>query len=225
MRAGQLIVFEGAEGAGKSTQHRLVAERLKAAGADVLALREPGGTPLGDAIRSLVLDSADSMEDEAEVLLFLASRAELVRREIDPALARGVVVLMDRFFLSTYAYQIHGRGLPEEAVRSANALATGGLTPDLTLIVDLPPSEGLARASARGGHDRIERSGDDFFSRVGSAFTLFASDDWQRTHPECGPIVRVDGQGTPGEVFERVSAALARNLPDRFAMTFGTGRA
>lgn len=218
MRAGHLIVFEGPEGAGKTTQQRLLAELLRRAGNEVLCLREPGGTPLGDAIRAILLDSAENMAPEAEALLFLASRAELVRREIDPALARGVVVLMDRFFLSTYAYQIHGRGLPENEVRSANALATGGLSPDITLVVDLPAETGLARASARSAHDRIERSGEEFHARVERAFVLFASADWQTAHPECGPIVRVDGRGTADQVLAHVTEVLARNLPDRFSM-------
>lgn len=218
MRAGHLIVFEGSEGAGKTTQQRLLSRRLGRAGIEVLCLREPGGTPLGDAIRAILLDSSDHMAHEAEALLFLASRAELVRREIDPALARGVVVLMDRFFLSTYAYQMHGRGLSESQVRSANALATGGLSPDLTLVLDLPAKAGLARVSARGAHDRIERSGEEFHGRVESAFALFASNDWQTAHPECGKIVQVDGRGTPDEILTRVTEALVRNLPDRFSV-------
>jgi len=218
MRTGQLIVFEGPEGAGKTTQLHLLTERLRASGVDVLALREPGGTALGDAVRALLLDSPGSISAAAEALLFMASRAELVRQEIDPALARGVVVIMDRFFLSTYAYQIVGRGLPEDEIRSANALATGGLVPDLTLVIDLPGMEGMARAASRGSHDRIERSGEEFHGRVEGAFARFSSSDWQAAHPECGPIVRVDGRGTPEVVHGRVADALARNLPDRFSM-------
>jgi dTMP kinase len=212
-----LIVLEGSEGAGKTTQLRLVAERLRAVGREVATLREPGGTPLGDSIRALLLDPAQHILPEAEVLLFLASRAQIVRTEIDPALARGVVVLMDRFFLSTYAYQIAGRGLDESAVRSANALATGGLVPDLTIILRLGATEGLARASLRSAHDRIERSGEEFHARVEQAFDLFADGDWQQSHPECGPIVVVDGRGAPEEVHERVLDALARKLPRLFA--------
>ncbi len=208
-----LIVLEGAEGVGKSTQLRLVAGRLRASGLDILTLREPGGTPLGDSIREILLDPAQEISPESEALLFLASRAQIVRTEIDPALARGVVVLMDRFFLSTYAYQIVGRGLDEGAIRSANALATRGLTPDLTVVLRLGAAEGLARASQRSGHDRIEGSGEAFHARVEKAFNLFADSDWQRSHPECGPIVIVDATGTPDEVHERVRDALARNLP------------
>ena len=211
-----LIVLEGAEGAGKSTQIRLLADRLESAGVSVLTLREPGGTPLGDAIREILLDPGRDVSPEAEALLFLASRAQIVRTEIDPALSRGVVVIMDRFFLSTYAYQVDGRGLDESGVRAANALATRGLVPDLTLVLELPAAEGLARASARSGHDRIEQSGADFYDRVENAFAGFASSDWQAAHPECGRIVTVDGRGSAEEVHTRIVETLARNLPARF---------
>jgi dTMP kinase len=211
-----LIVLEGAEGAGKTTQIGLLANRIERAGLNVLTLREPGGTPLGDAIRSLLLDPAQEISPEAEALLFLASRAQIVRTEIDPALSRGVVVIMDRFFLSTYAYQVAGRGLDESRIREANALATGGLVPDLTLVLQLPAAEGLARASERSGHDRIERSGADFHDRVENAFATFASSDWQEAHPECGTIVIVDGRGSTDDVHSRLVDALARNLPSRF---------
>src|SRR5665647_23507 len=182
MQAGRLIVLEGPEGAGKTTQLRLLADRLEASGRHVLTLREPGGTPLGDAIRTILLDSADEMTAEAEALLFMASRAEIVRLRIDPALRNGVIVLMDRFFLSTYAYQIAGRGLDERQIREANAIATGGRVPDLTIVIDVPPADGLTRAAARGQQDRMERSGDDFHSKVSSAFSLYTTDEWQRAH-------------------------------------------
>ena len=211
-------MFEGSEGAGKTTQLRLLAERLRSEGMDVLPLREPGGTSMGDAIRSLLLDPAQHISAQAEALLFMASRAQLVRDEIDPALDRGVVVLMDRFFLSTYAYQIDGRGLPEDQIRSANALATGGLIPDLTIILEMTATEGMERASARGKHDRIEQLGDEFHSRVERGFARYATGDWQKLHIEAGPIVSVDGRGDPSAVHSRVIMALAQNLPDRFQM-------
>jgi dTMP kinase len=216
VRTGRLIVLEGSEGAGKTTQLGMLAERLRSAGMEVHALREPGGTGLGDSIRGLLLDPAQHISPAAEALLFMASRAQLVRDEIDPALDRGVIVLMDRFFLSTYAYQIDGRGLPEDQIRAANALATGGLIPDLTIILEMTAIEGMERASARGGPDRIEQLGDEFHGRVERAFARFASGDWQKQHLEAGPIVPVDGRGDPTAVHERVVNALARNLPDRF---------
>ena len=210
---GLLIVFEGAEGAGKTTQVSLLARRFEASGTGVLVLREPGGTALGDSLRHILLDAPGSLEAPSEALLFMASRAELVRRRIDPALADGVIVLMDRFFLSTYAYQVAGRGLPEEEVRAANSLATHGLVPSLTMVVTVPAKEGLARATQRGAHDRIERSGAEFHDRVEKAFATFIRPDWQQAHPECGRIVPVDGTGPPDEVFARVISALAQNLP------------
>jgi dTMP kinase len=203
---GRLIVIEGAEGAGKTTQLRMLANRLKAAGVPIMTLREPGGTPLGDSIRSMLLHADQPVSPEAEALLFMASRAQIVSDEIDPALDRGVVVLMDRFFLSTYAYQVYGRGLDEALIRSANALATRGLTPDLTVVLEIPASEGLSRVSSRGAHDRIEKSGAEFHAQVEKAFSIFAGNDWQREHPECGRIVVVDGRGTPDEVHGRVMA-------------------
>jgi dTMP kinase len=216
MARGKLIVFEGAEGAGKTTQIRLIADRLTAAGIPVIAVREPGGTPVGDAIREIVLESDHHMNDAAEALLFMASRAELIGREVLPALAKGSVVLLDRFFLSTYAYQIVGRGLPEEEVRAANRLATGGLVPDLTLLLDVAPAEGLGRADARGKRDRIERSGDDFHDRVGNAFRRFVEPAWQHSHPECGPIKLIDGTGDEATVLKRVVSALASAFPQPF---------
>lgn len=218
MRAGTLIVFEGAEGAGKTTQIRLLADRLRGEGIESLSLREPGGTALGDSIRSILLDPAQNISPAAEALLFMASRAEIVAQQIDPALASGVVVLMDRFFLSTYAYQIYGRALPEPQIRSANALAAGGIVPDLTMVLEIPASEGLERAAVRGAHDRMEQSGDEFHDRVERAFAGFTAQAWQQSHQECGPIAGVDGRGDPAEVHARVLNTLARNLPERFSM-------
>ena len=220
MAPGRLIVFEGAEGVGKSTQLRRLAAALEARGVAHRVVREPGQTPAGDEIRRLLLDPASDLVPRAEALLFMASRAQLVERELRPALARGEIVLADRFFLSTYAYQAAGRGLPIDGVRAANALATDGLVPDLTLLLDFPVAEGLARASARGGHDRMERSGDDFHARVGAAFASFARPEWQRAHPEVGPVATVDARGGEADVFARVE----RELAGRWRETFGSLR-
>ncbi len=218
MRPGLLIVFEGSEGAGKTTQLGMIAERLASEGVDAVTLREPGGTPLGDAIRTLLLDPAEHISPAAEALLFMASRSQIVRDRIDPALDGGVVVLMDRFFLSTYAYQIDGRGLPEEQVRSANSLATSGLVPDLNIVLQVSAAEGMSRAAARGAHDRMEQSGDEFHSRVERAFARFAGGGWQKAHPECGPVVGVDGRGDANAVHVRVVEALAAHFPERLSM-------
>lgn len=197
---GRLIVLEGVEGAGKSTQLARLAGHLARAGVSHRTFREPGGTPLGDSIRALLLDPLSTISARAEALLFMASRAELVARELRPALAGGAVVLLDRFFLSTYAYQIAGRGIPERDVRSANMMATDGLVPDLTLLLTLPAEVGLARAAHRSGPDRMEQSGREFHARVERAFGEFATAAWQRTHAECGPIVSLDASGTAESV-------------------------
>ena len=215
--AGRLIVFEGAEGAGKTTQIRILAERLVRAGIPFVAVREPGGTPVGDEIRDIVLHQEQEITAATEALLFMSSRAELVAREIKPSLGKGNVVLVDRFFLSTYAYQIVGRGLPEPEVRAANRLATAGLVPDLTLLIDVHATHGFERADARGKRDKIERSGDDFHARVGDAFRQFADSAWQHSHPECGPIKLIDGTGDEATVQKRVVADLAASFPKPFA--------
>jgi dTMP kinase len=221
MAQGKLIVFEGAEGAGKTTQIRLLAERLGAAGISSIAVREPGGTPVGDAIREILLDPEQQITAATEALLFMSSRAELVAREIRPALGSGDVVLVDRFFLSTYAYQIVGRGLPEEDVRAANRLATGSLTPDLTLLLDISAEKGMERADSRGRRDRIEGTGDDFHRRVGNAFRKFVEPAWQRSHPECGPIKLIDGSGDEVAVLSRVLETLASAFPRTFGSIQG----
>lgn len=213
---GKLIVFEGAEGAGKSTQVRLLAERLATAGISCIALREPGGTPVGDSIREILLHKEHQITNATEALLFMASRAELTAREIVPSLNDGRVVLLDRFFLSTYAYQIFGRGVPEAETRAANRLATGGLVPDITLLLDVPAIEGLGRADARGARDRMERADDEFHQRVAGAFRQFADPRWQHSHQECGPIKLIDATGDEVAVEERVVAALVTAFPQLF---------
>lgn len=217
-----LIVLEGTEGVGKSTQVRRLHDLLSAAGRDVIAVREPGGTSVGDAIRALLLDSSHGLDARTEALLFMASRAQLVHEVIRPALEAGAVVLTDRFFLSTYAYQVAGRGLPEDDVRRANSLATGGLVPDLTILLDLPEGEGMRRAAKRSAHDRIERSGDAFHRRVREAFVRFTDPSWQVAHPECGLISLVDASGSEADVTARILEELAARWPRTFALAQGS---
>ena len=175
MSRGAFITLEGGEGCGKSTQIALLADRLTAAGADVLVTREPGGTPVGDRIRGLVLDVAHTgMASRTELLLYEASRAELVGAVIAPALARGAVVLCDRFADSSTAYQSYGRGLPLAEVLALNMLATGGLVPDLTLLLDLEPATGLARAAGAAAADRLESEELAFHERVRAGFLAIA---------------------------------------------------
>lgn len=216
---GLLVVFEGGEGSGKSTQLRRVSADLARREVQHVCLREPGGTPLGTEVRRVLLDRASDIVPRAEAMLFMASRAQLVEREIRPALERGDIVLLDRFFLSTYAYQVAGHGLPESEVRAANRFATGGLSPDLTLLLAFPVAEGLARAARRAAsHDRMEAMGEPFHRRVAAAFGTFADPSWQGNHPECGPIVPVDAEGVEELVTARVNAALHACWPGTFPL-------
>lgn len=211
---GRIIVFEGGEGSGKSTQLRRLSAALEQREVSHVCLREPGGTTIGSEVRRILLDRASDVAHRAEALLFMASRAQLVEREIRPALARGEVVLLDRFFLSTYAYQVGGHGLPEDEVRAANRFATGGLVPDLTLLLAFPVAEGLERAARRASaHDRMEAMGEPFHRRVSDAFASFTDPAWQAAHPECGPIVTIDAEGAESEVRARVGAALETRWP------------
>lgn len=223
MARGTLIVFEGAEGVGKTTQVQRLVSHLETLRHPTLHLREPGGTAVGEAIRSLLLAPDNALVPESEALLFMASRAQLVADRIRPALEQGITVVLDRFFLSTYAYQIAGRGLPEPDVRAANQLAVGGLIPDVTIFLDLPVGDGLSRATVRSERaaaqrDRMEQAGDAFHHRVDAAFRTFLTAAWQRQHPECGPIVRVDAGGGEDQVFQRIVQALATSRPETFSI-------
>ncbi|HKC48161.1 MAG TPA: dTMP kinase [Gemmatimonadales bacterium] len=168
---GAFIVLEGPEGAGKSTLVRALGARLLAEGFQALSVREPGGTPVAEAARKVALKSRHEMTARAELFLILAARADLVERVIRPALEAGQVVLADRFDLSTKAYQVAGRGLPADDVDAALRLATGGLVPDLTLVLDLPVEAGRERQRrARKVKDRFEREDDAFHERVRAAY-------------------------------------------------------
>jgi dTMP kinase len=210
---GRLIVFDGVEGAGKSTQLDRLAAHLERAGIRHRCFREPGGTVLGDEIRRVLLDPASRISARSEALLFMASRAELVARELRPGLAAGTIILLDRFFLSTYAYQAAGRGLPLGDVAAANRLATDGLVPDLTIVLRLDAAEGLARAARRGAHDRMEQAGQDFLHRVAHAFDEALDAAWQRQHPEVGPVQGLDASGTEDAVFARLLACVSPLMP------------
>jgi len=168
---GKLITLEGGEGAGKSTVLEAVRTQLVERGVDVLVTREPGGTPAGEAIRSVLLDAKlRGLCAETELLLMFASRAQLVREVVMPALAAGRWVLSDRFTDASFAYQGAGRGQPVERIADLERWAAAGVTPDLTLLLDLPVADGLRRANGRGAADRIEMENADFFERVRAAY-------------------------------------------------------
>ena len=178
---GLFITLEGPEGAGKSTNRDYIAAQLRAAGLDVVLTREPGGTPLAERIREVLLAPSDeAMDADAELLLMFAARAQHIARVIRPALQRGAVVICDRFTDATYAYQGGGRGLPEALIATLEAFVQQGLQPDLTLVFDLPVEIGLARATARGRLDRFEQEGRAFFEAVRSAYLARAATDTQR---------------------------------------------
>ena len=178
MKRGLFITFEGPEGSGKTTQTRLLAAWLREKGHDVLTTREPGGTRIGDAVRNVLLDPAHvEMRPETEILLFSAARAQLVGQLIRPHLARGGVVLCDRFADSTLAYQGYGRQLDLDTLRLITAFATGQLTPDLTICLDLPVIEGLQRKQGGdlGEWNRMEREQLEFHERVRQGFLALAA--------------------------------------------------
>ena len=192
--AGRFITFEGGEGCGKSTQIRLLADRLRAAGKEVLLTREPGGTALAEKIRTLVREESDDPPNSrAETLLFLASRAQVVEGVIRPALESGTWVLCDRFADSTFAYQGYGRGLDLDELSRINSFATGGLAPDRTILLNVSPEVSAKRMRAREaatntGADRMEKAGDDFHSRLRQGFLELAA-----AEPERFSVIQADG--------------------------------
>ena len=178
---GRLITLEGGEGAGKSTLLAGLFAHLQKRGIDVLQTREPGGTALGEAVRALVLDpSLRRIAPQTEALLMFAARAQLVREALRPALAAGQWVLCDRYADASYAYQGGGRGLDAGLIAQLEAIATEGLKPDLTLLLDLPVAHGRERTQVRGDADRIEREDDGFFERVRQAYLARAAAEPRR---------------------------------------------
>lgn len=201
-RRGVFVTLEGIDGVGKTTQASLLKNALLQEGREVVSLREPGGTKVGEQVRGLLLDPATGAVDPVcELLLYEAARAQLVSEVILPALGRGAVVVSDRFFDSTSAYQGLGRGLGLEKVERANSLACGDLAPDRTLILEIDPREAYRRATEQGA-DRMELEGADFEERVRGGY-----DEVARIHPD--RIRRIDASGTVDEVWHRVRMALS----------------
>ncbi|MFA7691757.1 MAG: dTMP kinase [Candidatus Hydrogenedentales bacterium] len=178
---GTLITFEGGEGSGKSTQLPLTAQFLEAHGFEVVATREPGGTPLSERIRGLLMDTVDeTVAPLTELLLFQAARAQHVAQVVLPALRRGAIVLCDRYVDSTHAYQITGRGLDADLVDRMNRLAAGEAWPTHTFLLDLPVEVGMGRATDRGSTDRMMQESMAFHSRIRDEFLRIAKEDTQR---------------------------------------------
>jgi len=208
--AGHFIVLEGIDGVGKTTQVSLLAEWLGALEVSHLTVREPGGTPLGESIRELVLSRTElDVSPRSELLLLLAARAALVRDVLRPALEEGKTIVGDRFALSTLAYQGYGRGIEVDQVRRALDVATDGLQPDLYILLDLPLDEALQRRSAGGNApDRIEREGDAFRAAVRDGYLALA---------ESEPRVEViSAEGSPSEVHRRVRGVIEARFPQTF---------
>jgi len=205
MARGYFVTLEGIEGSGKSTQAHLLVERLREHGAAVVALREPGGTPIGEGIRGILLDrDHEMMTPEAEALLYAAARAQLVQEQLAPALAKGEVVVCDRFVDSSVAYQCFGRGLAREFVHEINHWATRATTPDLTVLLDVTVEVGLARAT-RTACDRIEAEGLEFHERVRQGYLAVARDEPDR-------VVVIDASGPPDAVADRVHSVVLERL-------------
>lgn len=198
--SGFLLSFEGSEGCGKSTQIALLRERLESSGRQVEVLREPGGTEMGESIRHLLQHAKEgaAMTPEAELLLFAASRAQLVREKIRPLLAAGTFVILDRFLDSTTVYQGIARGLPLESVRAINAFAIGGTLPQLTLVLDMDTHTAWQRIHATGRElDRMESQPPEFFEKVRQGYLEVARADPQRIHV-------IDASAPPEVVHEAV---------------------
>ena len=204
MTAGRFITLEGGEGAGKSTQARRLADALAAEGLPVLRTREPGGAPGAEAVRRVLL-GCGPWDGVAECMLHFAARREHVARSIRPALAAGIWVVSDRFADSTLAYQCFGQGVPRATFDALARVALEGLRPDLTLVLEIDPGEGLTRAAARGDANRYEAMDEAFHARVRAGFRAIAAAEPDR----CAVIDATDGpEGVAGAILKTVHARL-----------------
>lgn len=199
---GRFICLEGPEGAGKTTQAKLLAGTLQQQGVQVLLTREPGGSRLGESLRELLLSTDQCTDSMAELLLFAAARAQHIAERIKPALEQGVWVLCDRFTLSTLAYQGYGRGMSLDLVRQACSLGAHALMPDMSLVLDLPVDAGFRRVHQRGDVNRFDQLDSAFHQRVRRGFIELCRE------PSSGPCRCLDASGTPEQVHRRILAAL-----------------
>jgi len=212
MDRGMFITLEGTDGSGKSTQISHLKNVFEKEGHQVVITREPGGTPIGEEIRSLVLDAKNTaMDDRAEALIYAAARAQHVKEVIQPALKAGSIVLCDRFVDSSLAYQGKARKLGIDEVQGINSFATGGLTPDLTLYFDLSPEEGLKRVRAKGEEDRLEREKLDFHQRVYEGYKELAERNPAR-------IVTLDGRKSIEELNKEVETIALKKYKEVYTM-------
>ena len=206
---GKLISFEGSEGSGKSTQIAFLAEHFQKAGREVISVREPGGTEIGEQIRNIIVHNSkgDEMCAETELLLFAAARAQLVREVIAPALTRGIVVLSDRYLDSSTVYQGIGRNLAADPVAQINRFAVGNVMPDLTVVIDVPTEVGLARIRQRASDlpDRMERENIDFYQKIREGYLVLAKGMSDR-------FVVIDGTQTQEAISKKVWAAVKERL-------------
>ncbi len=198
---GLLITFEGPEGSGKTTLISALANHISSRGDDPLLIREPGGTPIGERVRNILLDTSSyNMCPETELMLMVASRAQLVREKIRPALEAGMIILCDRFAEASVAYQGFGRGLGEKTVNGLNDIALDGVEPDLTFFCLLPPEEGRARQN-RNQTDRLDRETAEFHQRVFEGYQAMANSGKSRIHV-------INASASPAEMFEQALSRL-----------------
>jgi dTMP kinase len=207
--AGRLISFEGSEGSGKSTQIARLAAHFQKTGRDVVTTREPGGTEIGEQIRNIIVHNSkgDEMCAETELLLFTAARAQLVREVITPALARGVIVLSDRYLDSSTVYQGIARNLAADPVAQVNRFAVGSIMPDLTIVIDVPTEVSLARLKQRASDlpDRMERENVDFYNKVREGYLVLAKGMPER-------FIVVDGTKSEDSIEKKIWAEVQARL-------------
>lgn len=204
---GHFITFEGVEGSGKTTQMAILGHALETRGYPVVRTREPGGTKIGDAIRALILDSKNQIMDaKTEFLLYLASRAQHLKEVILPALAEGKIVLCDRFADATYAYQGYGRGLSKREIELIGRFVTGGLSPDLTLLLDIDVKKGLARLKGREEINRLDQEALQFHEAVREGYLHLAKKNPRRIW-----VIRTDA--SVEEIAKKIKEAVDAILP------------